>query len=345
MRSAPRRTSGHEYAWVNASRIGGHSSDDSEMRGRAVLQGSDDAARPTAPRQRVTLPTFLIIGAAKSGTTSLYRYLEQHADVFMSPVKETLYFAPEFWAPAPDGSARGIRTLADYEALFAGAPVGAAVGEASPQYLASREAPRLIHEALPDVRLVAILRDPAERAYSAYLHLVRDGVETIDDFRRALAAEDGRRAEGADQLWLYRDGSMYHDQLVRYFGLFPRSHVRVHLYEDFAADPAAVTKDVLEFVGVTVGDFEPDVSLRFNPGGIPRSARLHDVVGNNSLLRRAMMRLPAKVGRDVLVRVINRNLAKPGMPADIRAELVEEFRPEVERLEVLLGRDLASWKT
>ena len=291
----------------------------------------------------VTLPTFIIIGAAKSGTTSLYRYLEQHPAVFMSPVKETLFFAPDWWG-GPEGGGRGVQTLEAYEALFAGADAARAIGEASPQYLSSKEAAARIKSVVPDARLIAILRDPAERAYSAFLHLVRDGAEPIKDFPAALAAEEQRVGDVDDPIWLYREGSQYADQLERYYEHFRPEQLRVYLYEEFAADPVRVTQDALEFVGVG-GDFVPDVSLRFNPGGVPRSERLHRVVGGDGRLRQAMMRwLPPALGRDVLVRVINRNLVKPELPEDMRRELAASFVPDIERVEKLLQRDLSAWK-
>jgi hypothetical protein len=293
----------------------------------------------------VTLPTFLVIGAAKSGTTSLYRYLEQHPDVFMSPVKETLFFAPDCRRPGPDGTARGVATLAEYEALFAAAGACRAIGEASPEYLFSPLAPERIKGLVPDARLIALLRHPAERAYSAYLHLVRDGVEPLTDFRQALAAEPARRAEGRDALWLYTAVSHYHEQLCRYFEHFPREQVQVHLYDDFAADPAAVVHRVFEFIGVDPR-FEADTSLRFNPGGIPRSKLVHRAIGTDSRLRRALLnRLPEKFGFSVIVNAINRNLDKPELPAEARAELVASFADEVSRLEQLLGRDLSNWRS
>ena len=292
----------------------------------------------------MTLPTFIIIGAAKSGTTSLYRYLEQHPDVFMSPVKETLFFAPDWWNAKPGGGGRGIRTIEAYEELFAGAGDARAIGEASPQYLSSKEAPARIKSIVPDARLIAILRDPAERAYSAFLHLVRDGVEPIKDFRVALEASERREGDVDDPIWLYRDASQYADQLERFYQHFPPEQLRVYLYEEFAADPVRVTRDALEFVGIG-GDFVPDVSLRFNPGGVPRSERLHRVVGGDGRLRKAMMRwLPPALGRDVLVRLINRNLVKPELEEDVRRELAASFLPDIERVEELLQRDLSAWK-
>jgi hypothetical protein len=183
----------------------------------------------------MTLPNFLVIGAGKSGTTSLYRYLAQHSDVFMSPVKETNWFAYEGQG---DSLRYPIRTRDAYERLFEGVAAERAVGEASPQYLKSTVAAERIAAALPGVRLVALLRHPVDRAYSSYLHSLRDALE-----RRGVeeALQPGSR---------YVELGLYHPQLSRYFERFDRSRIKVILYDDLAADPAAVMRDLYAFLGV-----------------------------------------------------------------------------------------------
>jgi hypothetical protein len=293
----------------------------------------------------VTLPNFLVIGAAKSGTTSLFRYLDQHPDIFMTPLKETLFFAPDCRKGADDGAQQGVSTLEAYEALFEGAEHCKAIGEASPQYLYSSVAAGLVKDLIPTAKLVAVLRHPAERAYSAFLHLVRDGVEPITDFRQALAAESARRDEGRDPLWLYTDVSHYYGQLCRFLDQFPPDQLQVHLYEDFEEDPGRVVQQVFAFVGVDQ-TFVPNTALRFNPGGLPRSRLVHRAIGTDSRTRRALLgHLPKRFGLSVVVNGINRNLVKPQIPDDVRLELVHSFAREVDKLEELLHRDLSRWRT
>src|SRR5215210_1748036 len=152
------------------------------------------------------LPNFLVIGAGKSGTTSLYHYLRQHPDVYMSPVKEPLFFAAEggrIRFPGPDGrmisraaNPGAVTRMKDYRALFAGVSGKKAVGEASPQYLYTPEAPLRIKHYVPEAKLIAVLRNPVERAYSAFLHRTRLGREPLADFSEALRQEDSRMREG-----------------------------------------------------------------------------------------------------------------------------------------------------
>ena len=139
----------------------------------------------------MTMPTFLIIGAGKSGTTSLYYYLKQHPQVYMSPVKEAHFFdqdegeKPDFRGPGRS-SPPPITSIEDYRALFRGVTDETAVGEATPSYIYIPGAPGRIRRRIPDAKLIAGLRNPTDRAYSAFLHTVRSGRERLTDLARAL---------------------------------------------------------------------------------------------------------------------------------------------------------------
>src|SRR4051794_36389137 len=156
------------------------------------------------------LPNFLIIGAAKGGTTSLYHYLRQHPNVFMSPVKEVRYFCCDEF-PAWDAT---IRTASAYASLFAGADAShLAIGEASPQYLNSAVAADRIADELPGVRLIVLLRNPVDRSYSSYLGQLRGGLE-----RRApaVAIRPGTYCF---------ETSLFYPRLVRYLKRFERDRI------------------------------------------------------------------------------------------------------------------------
>ena len=173
------------------------------------------------------LPDFLIIGAARAGTTALHSYLRQAPDVFMPDAKEPNFFAYEGQTLAVKGPGAGfinnsLTRLEDYAALFAGAPDGAICGEASPLYLYEPTAPGNIHRHIPDARLVAILRNPVEQAFSHFLYASRLSVETLDSFTDALGREAERRAQGWQPLFGYSAFPRYGEQLARYFALFPR---------------------------------------------------------------------------------------------------------------------------
>lgn len=296
------------------------------------------------------MPTFLVIGAMKAGTTALYAYLDQHPSVYMSPVKEPNFFAfegepPAFQAPidqGPEGINRtSITDLAAYRRLFADAPPGAARGEASHWYLYWPAAPARIQHHLPEAQLVALLRNPVERAYSEFLHFVRDGHEPLTDFAEALDAEPGRIARGW-ALGRYVDRGRYHQQLQRYTARFDPDQLRVYLFDDFIADPEAVLRDLFAFL-----DVDPNVDItasrRVNKSGVPQRRWLHYLLTAAQPLRETAVRwLPERVV-DWANALKNQNLEKPPMDSAVRARLVDIFRPEVRRLETLIDRDLSHW--
>ena len=300
----------------------------------------------SAPR----MPSFLVIGAAKSGTTSLYHYLNQHPDVFMSPVKEPNFFAlegerPSFRAPGADERINrwSVTDPDEYRKLYAGASGESALGEASPVYLYSEKAVGRIGHHVPDAKLIAILRDPAERAYSGFLHLLLNGRETVEDFGEALALEERRKRENWDWIWHYKSMGFYHEQLSRYCQAFAPEQIKIYLYEDLEGDPAGVVRDAYAFLGVDAS-FVPKPPARYNATGIPRSRRLNDLLRKDNPLKAAIKPLlPKKFRRKLLMNMQNKILVKPPFPERERRGLVEEYREDVLGLQALIGRDLSGW--
>lgn len=298
------------------------------------------------------LPNTLIVGAAKSGTTSLYDYLQQHPDVFMSPVKEPRYFAYAENPPAMAGpgdaasnhEAGAVYTLSDYRALFTGAADEAVVGEASPVYLYDADAPRLIAEHCPDATLIVLLRNPVERAYSHFLHLVRSGREPLRDFEAALDAEPRRIEKGWEWSWHYRRMGGYPAQLARYRNWFSDEQMRVYLFEDLKADAAAFAQRVYRALGID-DTFAPSVGAPRRSTGYPRWQWFQNFLHTPSHpLRRAARRvLPEGVRDRVLTSAKNANLTKPPMSRAARRRLVDAYCEDVHRLEAFLDRDLSHW--
>lgn len=295
------------------------------------------------------LPNFLVIGAGKAGTTSLHHYLGQHPQVFACPVKEPKFFALagsalDYRGPGDERiRAETAVTLDDYLALFAGARDEHAVGESSTLYLSHEAAPAAIARLVPEVRLIAILRDPAERAHSNFLHLRRDGYEPLADFGAALAAERDRAAAGWYYAWLYRDRGFYHRDLSRYFELFDRSRIRVYLHEELDREPLRVLDDIFGFLGVDRG-FRPDVRARHNVSGRPRSGGFHRALRRSRRLRQAAkLVVPDRLGHRAFAAVHRANLERRPMPPGIRADLVAGYADDIRRLEGLIDRDLSSW--
>lgn len=298
-------------------------------------------------------PTLFVIGAAKAGTTALDEYLRQHPALFMSPVREPNHFAfpggPVPYRGHDGGPAPMARTSvtdpAAYRALFADAPPGAVVGETSPAYLYVPGTAERIAEAVPDARIVVILRDPVERAFSAYQHLLREGREP-ESFEVALTLEADRIAAGWGILWRYVDAGRYAAQLERYLAVFPRERILVLLHDDLVADAARTCREVFRFAGVDP-DVALDTSTRFNVSGAPRSRILQPFVNPPPPVRRALLRLvPGSLEagvRRLHARASAANLRRLDLAPATRDRLRDVFADDVARVAGLIGRDLAGW--
>jgi hypothetical protein len=299
----------------------------------------------------MTMPNFLIIGAAKSGTSAVYAYLRQHPQVFCSERKEPGFFALEgrratFNGPGDRKYNRNcVTNLERYRELFHKGVGKKAVGEASTVYLYSPEAAGRIHGHVPDVKLLVILRNPVERAYSGFRFLVRDRLERLSTFEQALEAEDARIAANWQHIWHHKRLGFYHEQLRRYFNLFPRERIAICLYEDFEAAPVAVVQHMFDFLGVAP-DFTPDVSLRYNVSGTPRSRLLHAALARPNSVKDVLKGLlPATARRHVRAKLMAQNIrpSAPPLAADTRRHLVNLYHDDVLELEALIERDLSHW--
>ena len=290
-----------------------------------------------------------MIGAAKAGTTSLYHYLGQHPQIFMSPIKEPRFFAlaghPMDFRGPNDERIRdtSTTTLVAYQELFDGVRDEVAIGEASTIYLDSEATPAAIERGLPDVKLIAVLRDPAERAYSAFLHLRSDGSEPESDFEAALRDEPRRVAAHWFHYWRYRERGFYHRHLKRYVDRFGPRRIRVYLYEDLERDSLAVLSDIFRFLGVDPS-FRPDVTKRYNVSGEPRSPQWRNLLTRRRPVKQALKRvLPERWGHGVIDWLQLRPRPRPPLPPETRARLVAGYREDIRQLEDLIGRDLSAW--
>jgi len=286
----------------------------------------------------MTLPNFIIIGVAKSGTTSLYRYLDQHPHIFMCPIKGTNYFGYEDalnWIWTDEGDPPLLRhfqvkTLAAYEALFSGVSNEIAVGEVSPQYFRCPNAARRIHECIPNVKLVASLRNPADRAFSGFFMRTRRG-EPVKSFHEELTPQSSHVKEG-----------FYFRRLKRYYEIFPRDQIKIYIFEEFKANPARVIVDLFDYLGVDT-DFVPDTSIKYNSAGIPKSRLLNRLFYNWFLIRAAKSVLPERL-QEIAKQTRQLNIkSTPKLPSELRAELIKLYREDILELEDLLDRDLSIW--
>ncbi|HEY7023914.1 MAG TPA: sulfotransferase [Candidatus Limnocylindrales bacterium] len=292
-------------------------------------------------------PEFFIVGAFKAGTTALYEYLRAHPQIFMSIPKEPMYFGQDL-------TPRYRRmTLDEYLALFHDARDDQHAGEASPWYLYSKTAAQEIRDFDPAAKAIVMLRNPVDVMYSQHSQLVFNQREDLTDFTQALAAEDDRMAGHrlpADAIrpeaLYYRHSVNFPDQVARYFDVLGRRSVHVIVFDDLVADPRAVYRSTLEFLGADP-TFEVDLSV-YNPNKKPRSGAVQKMIfAPRGPMKKVVGRLRSvpvmhRV-RDALVSVNSTTTERAKMDPELRAQLTAEFAPQVAELGALIGRDLSAW--
>jgi hypothetical protein len=299
----------------------------------------------------MTLPNFFIIGAAKSGTTALYRYLRQHPEIFMTERKELHHFSYTYVTKQTNGPNDYIRSAItdeiEYEQLFDDVRDEKAIGEASPTYIYVPGTAERIYEKIPHAKLIAILRNPADRAYSAFMHCIRDNRETVSTFKEALDLEDQRVENNWGPIYHYKRMGFYYEQLARYYSLFPKEQIKIVIYDDFSSDPNSVISDLYQFLGVD-STFEPDMSSKPNVSGVPKNKLLQKIMNEIFAKPNPIRSIARFIFSDVFrwrvtSSLRNKNLEQVDMPQDVRNELISLFRSEIISLQSLIDRDLSSW--
>jgi hypothetical protein len=301
----------------------------------------------------VALPDFLVIGVPKAGTTALYAALVRHPQLFLPGIKEPKYFLTGN-APPPDRGGPGdmqtyqeqIWRRADYETLFDSAPPGTRRGEATPFYLYDRVAQERIRTLVPHARLIAVLRDPVDRAHSNWSHLWAAGLEAESDFVAACAAEEKRREAGWAHFWHYTGLGRYGEQLDHLYRLFPPEQVLVLRYRDLVDRPTDTLDEVCAFLGVATGlvaDVPPE-NVRPCPASTPLNDRL-----------RAVLRFGGNIGyrfpvpwrhamRGPLLALLHRNTGpRPKLTRAQRVAVLPYFADDIARLERITGDSYADW--
>ncbi|MEA5466762.1 sulfotransferase family protein [Leptothoe sp. PORK10 BA2] len=296
----------------------------------------------TVPRP----PTFVVIGVQKAGTTSLYMYLKQHPQVYMSPVKETNFFERDWSQATKEVQQRkknGIITWDNYRQLFAEATdVHIALGEASPNYLFHHQyAAEQIHTRLPDAKLIAVLRNPVQRAFSDYLMHMRDAVG-----KQTPLAEQVR-SRGTSSYVLLK--GKYTEALKHFMDVCGRSRVDVFLYDDLCNDAQSFMGKIYQSIGVNA-DFSADTSHKAQTAKVPKNQTVNRLLKTQNPIRTVatglMKIVPTQIRRQIRDRLINLNYQ--GKSQEIFSEedtilLQQYYREDILRLQDLIQRDLSGW--
>jgi len=311
------------------------------------------------------LPNFFVVGAGKAGTTSLYHYLRQHPQIYMSPVKEPCYFAAELRPDnlSPDFAryiARQTRELPgflgdrmpvkplgwlvtdwnDYVRLFQKVRDEKAIGEATASYLWSQTSAVNISARIPGAKIIMILRDPAERALSQYMHHLAEGF-TRYTFRQQI--EKSARAGGRELSILhpFLEVGLYYRQVKRYLDRFPRENIRIYWYEDDWRNPRRMLADVHQFLGVDPA-FVPDTSRKSLEQRTPRVPAVNYLLKKSNLWTSVKGLVPPMLHSQLRSLAFRGGRRMAMSPGD-RRFLIDYYREDILQLSALLGRDLSRW--
>jgi hypothetical protein len=300
-------------------------------------------------------PDFLIVGAPKAGTTALHRALAQHPELFLSPVKEPKYFLTGGRRPRPGqgpGDAHSAQEwvwrVEEYRSLFAPAHDRALVGESTPLYLSDAAAMERIRRTVPDAKLIVVLRDPVDRAYSNWMHLWVDGLEPEGDFLTAFRLEDARRAAGWAPFWHYRTLGQYGQQLQHVRSLFPAEQVLVLRYRDLVDDPVWAFGTVWAFLGVSPfagARSTPENTRGYVPPSVRRTVLASMVRGGARLGAHVHPQVWRQASRPLLWALAQGAGPRPALDPSTRAELAAIYRDDVHLLQRVTGRDFGDWLT
>lgn len=288
----------------------------------------------------MNLPTFFLIGASRSGTTSTYHYLKSHPEIFMSSVKEPRYYAYRDQDMDHQGltdkyhiNRSSVTNTKSYHSLFKPANPNQhqAIGEASPVYLYSSEAAKEIHKDVPDADIIAILRDPVKRAYSDYLNMLRLGRDFCPSFRNALKKEEKRIKNNWGPFYHYQSKGYYYEQLSRYLNYFDKDQMLILTHKELVEDTSDSMKRIFKFLGVDP-EFKFNNFKTYNKSGVPKNITLHKI------LTHPLMPLPN------FIKNLNITFSKPKLDPDLRKDLYEAYREDIKKLEGEFQLNLDHWK-
>lgn len=304
---------------------------------------------------RNTWPNFLILGAGKSGTTSLDYYLNQHPDIYMSPRKEPNFFGFETKSEADfignptelEYYRQSVTDKSAYLSLFSDVNKETAIGEISNTYLYHESACERIKHWIPNVKLIAIFRQPVDRLYSRYLHLARDNRLPTQNFEDCL---------DRNTIWWKRNDliqeGFYYRHLSKFYDSFPLESIKIFLYEDLKSNSDTLMKDLFNFLEVDAS-FKPNTTVKYNSSGFVKNQSYERFLGHDGFVKRSIEKLlPRKIFDSLkrnqiiqksLTRVRERNLSKPKLSHEMKSRLLDIYRDDIDNLSKLIDRDLTHW--
>ncbi|MFD1020180.1 sulfotransferase domain-containing protein [Thalassobacillus hwangdonensis] len=292
-------------------------------------------------------PNLFIVGAAKSATTTIYIHLQKHEDIFFSEVKEPKYLSRPYKefpmrGPGDDVSEKEeISSKEVYFDLFSNRKEKY-LGEASVDYLYYYHTAKEIHNLNPKAKIIICIRNPVDRAYSAYWHLKNDEREALS-FEDALKEEENRIKNNYEFIWHYKNAGLYYEQVKAYIETFGKENVHILMQEEISQDIKGSINNILEFLGLGKITFEID-NIKNNPSGIPKSKIINKFVRNQNQFKNLLKFIvPKSFRQKVKAKILSKNYTKTTMDQKIRSQLTRYYTDDIKELEHLINKDLSKW--
>lgn len=297
------------------------------------------------------LPTFLVIGAARSGTTGLVEGLRTHPRVFVTDPKEPHYFAlhrlgAQFTAPGDEHTINRVAVTDEraYRDLYPVEHDYLALGDASVStlYYHAESLPEA-RRMNPAMKIVVMLREPVARAYSSHQYMRARGLEPVEDFLAAVELEEERKELGWHHIWHYTSMSRYADSLEAVYATFPRDQVGVWFYDDLEADYSGTVSSILRFLGVPPAEGEAAGVPRVNVSGQPKFAPVHAAISWATGHERLRSFVKSRTSYRFRERIRRAVLQSDPLPVEARRALEPMFEADLDRVRALLDGRVPPW--
>ncbi len=297
---------------------------------------------------------LFIVGAAKSGTTSLYNYLSQHPDFFSPRVKEPNFYSdaeshnPAAYLIPKKGQFYHNKIINDpaiYFDLFKEVENQKIVADSSPSYLWDQKSAERIYNDFPKAKIIILLRDPIQRAFSHFLMDLKDGNQSEENFKKALQND----AKTQPKVWglshLYTEIGYYYNQVKNYIDTFSSNQVKVILYKDFITNTEQNLKDICKFLNIDEKHIDLiDYKKIHNPYVVPKSKLSKRILTYKNKLGLLKVLVPKFVKEYLNNKMLFKQENKPKISTDDKTYLYTLFAKDIEQLEKLLQLDLTQWK-
>ncbi len=289
---------------------------------------------------QLKLPNFFIVGAPKAGTTSLYYYLSEHPEVFMSPVKEPNFFSfEEIEAQKLYYKEKGIGDFKEYLNLFKGAKDEKVIGEASVSYLFYPKVPLKIKKLIPDAKIIIILRNPIERAYSHYLMDYKLGYINIPFEEVVYKKTNSKWANLYYQQYI--ELGFYYQQVKRYIDIFGENQVKIFFSENLKNEPKKVIFSLFSFLKINI-DFSPNNTKLYNTYEMPKN-RIFRKLYSFNFFRKSIKKIIPSSYLKIVKKTFFYKDRKPDLNKELKKHLRKLYKEDIKKLEILINKDLSVW--